>query len=205
MLSSDMTLTMFPATSNAEGMDAPVASYSRDVRRQLDAFLRDVEGRAYRMTLLQVNDRDEALDIVQDAMIALVRRYARRPCEQWPPLFFRILRNRTRDWFRRQAVKRRVMGWLPSGDRVCEASLEAAPAPESHNPLAELSQRAAIEALQAALSELPARQREAFMLRSLEGLDVRETAIAMQCSQGSVKTHYSRAVHALRDKLGDHW
>jgi RNA polymerase sigma-70 factor (ECF subfamily) len=196
---------MFPATSNAEGMDAPVASYSRDVRRQLDAFLRDVEGRAYRLTLLQVKDRDEALDIVQDAMIALVRRYARRPCEQWPPLFFRILRNRTRDWFRRQAVKRRVMGWLPSGDRVCEASLEAAPAPESRNPLAELSQRAAIEALQAALSELPARQREAFMLRSLEGLDVRETAIAMQCSQGSVKTHYSRALVRLREIIGDHW
>jgi len=198
-------LAMFATTPKSEAMDAPVASHSLDVQHQLDAFLRDVEGRAYRMTLLQVRDRDDALDIVQDAMIRLVRRYSRRPPEQWPPLFFRILRNRTRDWFRRQAVRRRIMGWFPSADRAPEASLDDAPAPASHNPLDELARHSAIEALQAALRELPARQREAFMLRSFEGLDVRETALAMQCSQGSVKTHYSRALVRLREIIGDHW
>jgi len=199
------SLFMLATKPKAEGMDAPVASHSLDLHHQLDAFLRDVEGRAYRMTVLQVGDRDDALDIVQDAMIRLVRRYSRRPSEQWPPLFFRILRNRTRDWFRRQAVRRRVMGWFPSGDRAPEASLEDASAPASQDPLDELSRRTAIEALQAALSELPARQREAFMLRSFEGLDVRETALAMQCSQGSVKTHHSRALMRLREIIGDHW
>ena len=196
---------MFPSASKTEVMDARVASRSLDVRRQLDAFLREVEARAYRMTVLQVADPDEALDIVQDAMIRLVRRYSRRPPVEWPPLFFRILRNRTRDWFRRQAVRRRVMGWFSSDERAHEVALENAAAPPSRDPFAELSRRTAIEALQAALSELPARQREAFVLRNLEGLDVREAALAMRCSQGSVKTHYSRALMRLRKIIGDHW
>lgn len=186
-------------------VDAELATPCRDVRQQLDGFLRDVEGRAYRLTVMQIGDTDEALDIVQEAMIALVRRYARRSTEEWPPLFYRILQNRIRDWFRRQSVKRRVLGLFSRDPDMHDEQLANAPGPVSDNPADALARSGAMEALQAALGQLPARQREAFVLRNLEGLDVRETAAAMGCSDGSVKTHYSRAVTRLREALGEHW
>lgn len=145
-------------------------------------------------------DPDESLDIVQDAMMRFVARYARRPPEEWRPLFFRILINRVRDWQRRRAVRARVMSWLRPGDRD---PVDEAPAPPAAEPLAALEAEEAMEALTAGLMRLPARQREAFVLRCLEGLDVAATARAMGCSGGSVKTHYSRALAALRARLGD--
>jgi RNA polymerase sigma-70 factor (ECF subfamily) len=186
-------------------MDADVAQRADSVQERMNLFLREVEGRAYRMTVMQVRDADEALDIVQDAMIRLARRYSKRSSEEWPPLFFRILQNRTRDFFRRQAVKRRIMGFFSGDADAQEDQLANAPGPASDNPLDALERGAAIEALQEALTQLPARQREAFMLRNFEGLDVKATAGAMGCSDGSVKTHYSRAVGRLREILGDHW
>jgi RNA polymerase sigma-70 factor (ECF subfamily) len=171
---------------------------------RLDAFLADVEGRAYRIVLLQVRNRDDALDIVQEAMIRLVRRYRNRPEAEWAPLFYRILQNGTRDWHRRHAVRRRVFS-LFSRDVTDEDVVESVPGPASDDPLGHLERDGAMQALAAALGELPARQREAFLLRNLEGLDVQQTAAAMGCSDGSVKTHYSRAVHRLRAQLGEHW
>jgi RNA polymerase sigma-70 factor (ECF subfamily) len=171
----------------------------------MEAFLREVEGRAYRIALVQIRDRDEALDIVQDAMIRLVRRYAGRPCEEWPPLFYRILQNRIRDVQRRRAVPARVMsffGGTASDDE--HDPLAEAPGPKSEDPLAQLTADDAMGALERALEELPERQREAFVLRNFEGLDVAQTALAMSCTEGSVKTHYSRAVHRLRAMLAEH-
>jgi len=172
---------------------------------RLDAFLADVEGRAYRIVLLQVRNPDDALDIVQEAMIRLVRRYRNRPEDEWAPLFYRILQNGTRDWHRRQAVRRRVFSLFSRDNTAEEDVVERVPGPASDDPLGRLERDGAMQALAAALGELPARQREAFLLRHLEGLDVQQTAAAMGCSDGSVKTHYSRAVHRLRARLGEHW
>jgi RNA polymerase sigma-70 factor (ECF subfamily) len=171
----------------------------------IEAFLRAVEVRAYRIALLHVRDRGEALDIVQDAMIRLVRRYANRPCDEWPPLFYRILQNRIRDVQRRRMVRARIIGFFGGTASDDEHDpLVDAPAPRADDPLERVSADAAMRALEGALAALPARQREAFVLRNFEGLDVAATAIAMSCTEGSVKTHYSRAVHRLRAALAEH-
>jgi RNA polymerase sigma-70 factor, ECF subfamily len=171
----------------------------------IEAFLREVETRAYRIALLNIRDRDEALDIVQDAMIRLVRRYADRPSAEWRPLFYRILQNRIRDVQRRRSVRSRVLsffGGVPSEDEL--DPLLTAPGPASDNPLEQVAVGDAMQALEQALLRLPARQREAFVLRNFEGLDVLQTAAAMRCTEGSVKTHYSRAVHKLRELMKEH-
>ena len=175
--------------------------------RQLNQFLAEVERRALRIAEIGVRDRDEALDLVQDAMIKLARNYADRPGEEWPPLFYRILQNGVRDWHRRQKVRNRVMVWFGRGTASDDDYDIAANAPDpaGRAPDDQLQTQEAMQRLEMSIHELPGRQREAFMLRTFEGLDVAGTAVAMGCSEGSVKTHYSRAVHALRDKLGDYW
>ena len=139
-------------------------------------------------------------------MIKLARNYAGKPSEEWTPLFYRILQNRIRDWQRRQAVRNRVMVWFGKGNEDNDYDpIAAAPDPGGRSPDQELESREAMDSLEGAVADLPARQREAFMLRTFEGLDVAGTAAAMGCSEGSVKTHYSRAVHRLRESLGEHW
>jgi RNA polymerase sigma-70 factor (ECF subfamily) len=173
---------------------------------QLNRFLAGVERRALRFAEIAVRDRDEALDLVQDAMIKLARNYGGQPEAEWTPLFYRILQNTIRDWHRRQAVRNRVMVWFGRGARqgTDYDPVAAAPDPAGRAPDEELQAAQAMDRLESAVSGLPTRQREAFMLRTFEGLDVAGTAIAMGCSEGSVKTHYSRAVHTLRDALGDY-
>ena len=175
--------------------------------QQLNRFLAEVERRALRIAEIAVRDRDEALDLVQEAMIKLVRNYSDRGDDEWAPLFYRILQNGIRDWHRRQKVRNRVMVWFGKGaaDDDDYDITEQAPDPGGRTPEAQLQAGEALQRLESAVHELPTRQREAFMLRTFEGLDVAGTAIAMGCSEGSVKTHYSRAVHTLREKLGDHW
>lgn len=175
-------------------------------KRQLNRFFADVERRALRIAEISVRDRDEALDLVQNAMIKLAQKYAARPEDEWTPLFYRILQNGIRDWHRRQAVRRRIMVWFgrESGDENEYDPIGAAPDPDGRTPDEELQNREAMQSLEIAVRKLPARQREAFMLRMFEGLDVAGTAVAMGCSQGSVKTHYSRALHALREQLEEH-
>jgi RNA polymerase sigma-70 factor (ECF subfamily) len=174
----------------------------------LNKFLAGVERRAFRMARFAVSDTDEALDIVQDAMLTLAQKYASKPEAEWPPLFFRILRNRITDHHRRRTIRAGIFSLFTShGDAD-----EGRPAPEEQVAdvrHAEPEYRAQLDGstqrLTAALEALPTRQREAFLLRVWEGLDVAATARAMQCSTGSVKTHYSRAVHSLRNSLGDDW
>ncbi|MDG2374810.1 MAG: RNA polymerase sigma factor [Woeseiaceae bacterium] len=173
---------------------------------KLNRFFAEVEKRALRIAEINTRDRDEAFDLVQDAMIKLAKNYAAKPAEAWTPLFYRILRNRIRDWQRRQMVRNKVMVWLSRGSEENDYDpVATAPDPAGRTPDENLESHEAMQGLEDALEELPGRQREAFMLRIFEGLDVAGTAAVMGCSEGSVKTHYSRAVHSLRATLGEHW
>ncbi len=171
----------------------------------LNRFFAEVERRALRIAEISVRDRDEALDLVQDAMIKLARKYVDRPEAEWTPLFYRILQNGVRDWHRRQTVRNRVMVWFGRSNTDDYDAISQAADPMGRAPDEELQNDEAMSGLEAAVGRLPPRQREAFMLRTFEGLDVAGTAVAMGCSEGSVKTHYSRAVHSLREALGEHW
>ena len=172
----------------------------------MDRFLAGVERQAFRIAQISVRNEADALDIVQDAMIRLVKSYGRRDESEWQPLFFRILRNRINDHGRHLTVRNRVMSWFapPDGGAATDPG-ELAPAAPNTRPDHQASMDETMQELERAIHELPARQREAFLLRSIEGMDVATTARAMGCSAGSVKTHYSRAVHSLRAILGDHW
>jgi RNA polymerase sigma-70 factor, ECF subfamily len=181
-------------------------SSARTRDRALNQFLASVELKAFRIAQAALRNEDDALDAVQDAMLQLARAYAARPPEEWKPLFYRILENRIRDMQRRRTVRGRIIAWLPSraGEEDDDEPdpIQQAPSPEPQ-PVRRLEINEAMGALEKALGELPRRQQQAFLLRSLEGLDVAETAAAMGCSQGSVKTHYFRAVQALRAQLGE--
>jgi len=164
------------------------------------------EKRAFRIARLALRHDEDALDIVQDSMLQLARRYGERPSAEWRPLFYRILQNRIRDFQRRRKVRARIMAWMPgrTGDEQREAFEENVPDPRPL-PGERLAAGEALERLEAGLAALPGRQREAFTLRIFEGMDVAETAQAMGCSEGSVKTHFSRAVHTLRERIGSAW
>ncbi|MEM9183755.1 MAG: RNA polymerase sigma factor [Pseudomonadota bacterium] len=170
---------------------------------RLDIFLRSVERQAFTMANYATANPDEALDIVQDAMTAFVRRYRRKPEEQWRPLFFRSVDNRIKDWFRRRKVRMRWQAPMQVSDSGpdLESRAENLTTPQPDRALA--GQQGA-EALERALAALPDRQRQAFLLRSWQGMSVAETADVMGCSEGSVKTHLSRATSALRQKLEKH-
>lgn len=191
-----------------EDMDGVAATSGRtdaqsSLRLEMERFLREVEVRAYRVALLDLRDRDDALDAVQDAMWRLAQRYAQRPSEEWRPLFYRILQNRVRDMQRRRRFRSGILAFFAGRDAGHE-HVEDAAAPAHADPLEQTSAGNAMQALEHALATLPSRQREAFVLRCLEGLDVAATAAAMGCTEGSVKTHYSRAVHRLRGLLDAH-
>jgi len=173
--------------------------------RSLEHFLADIERRAFRIAQIALRHEEDAFDAVQDAMLQLARHYSARPPAEWKPLFYRILENRIRDLQRRRVVRARVMAWMPwrANDEYDDDPIMQAP-DTAPGPMAQLQDQQLLQALQRALRVLPARQRQAFLLRNLEGLDVAGTAMAMQCSEGSVKTHYFRALRALRALLGDH-
>ena len=179
-----------------------------DATRELERFLKDVEGRALRIAEIALRNRDDALDVVQESMIQLAQSYGTRPSEEWRPLFFRILQNRVRDWQRRRRTRSRVIAWWTGGTRTED---DDTPDPIENavsgdvGPATQLESDEAMVALEAGLAALPPRQQQAFLLRNLEGLDVAATAAAMGCSEGSVKTHYFRALQALRLHLGEHW
>ena len=187
------------------GLD-PLESGNNTLKQQaaINGFLQDVERRALRMAELSVGNREDALELVQEAMLGLVRRYADRPGNEWKPLFYRILRSRINDFHRRRAVRQRFTAFFPASHRGEEADidpLESASAGERENPAHALQQDIANRAMLEAIGALPNRLQQAFMLRAWEGMSVRETATAMACSEGSVKTHYNRAVKALQVAL----
>ena len=170
----------------------------------LPAFLAGIERRAFRHAEIALKHRDDALDVVQDAMLKLVQHYGGHPAEEWSPLFWRVLHSRIADTRRKRRVRSIMVGWMSGRDADADDALPAweppdlAPGPEQAH-----CDRESYRALAAALRTLPRRQREAYQLRVLEGLDVADTAHAMGCSEGSVKTHTSRAMDALRRQLED--
>jgi RNA polymerase sigma-70 factor, ECF subfamily len=174
--------------------------------KELSDFLAGVERRAYKQTAYAVKDDHAALDIVQDAMLKLAEKYADKPVEEYPMLFQRILQNTMRDFWRRQKV-RTLWTSLLSSFGSNEDGEERDPLDtidvedDSAEPAAQLERSQTIAIIEKALEKLPARQREAFVLRYWEEMDVAETAEIMGCSQGSVKTHCSRAVHTMASLL----
>lgn len=173
--------------------------------KELADFLAGVERRAFKQAVFSVRDEHLALDIVQDAMLKLSEKYSDRPVTEFPMLFQRILQNAIRDFFRRQKVR---SAWLTP-----LSTLFGSDADEDYDPLEtlevdnhskvanrppeQLEQKQVLDFIEKAVATLPLRQRQAFMLRYWEELDVAEAAKAMGCSEGSVKTHCSRATHAL--------
>ena len=177
--------------------------------KELADFLKSVEKRAWKRAVYAVRDEDAALDIVQDAMIRLSEKYVDRPAAELPLLFQRIVSNATMDWFRRQKVRNQVVRNFSDfevagndGDFDILQTLEALGSSlESESAAESVSRAQILQIIDDEVAGLPARQREAFLLRYWEELDVAETAAAMGCSEGSVKTHCSRAVHSLAKAL----
>ena len=194
------TDAMVDPVADSPEFDAAAATSNR-VPASLDEFLASVERRAFRLAQLALGQREDALDVVQDSMIKLMQ-YRHRPAGEWTPLFWSILRRQLTDRHRRNAVRNRVMNFFGRSDDAREDSIEAWPDP-SADPARRVADQSAWQALGRALRALPARQRECFLLRELQGLSVAETAAAMGCSDGSVKTHLSRALSALRTHLED--
>ena len=169
---------------------------------ELNVFLAGVEKRAWHMARYEVRNDDDALDIVQDTMFTLARKYGDRPVDEWPALFFTILRSRITDHQRRGTFRERFFGWTRSktAEEVDETMADIADEGVV-DPFDQLSVATDVEALNAAISNLPARQRQVFLLRHVEALSVADTAMAMRCSEGTVKTHLSRALASLRQQL----
>ncbi|MGB5082518.1 MAG: RNA polymerase sigma factor [Burkholderiales bacterium] len=174
---------------------------------ELSEFLAGVERRAYKQALFALRNAENALDIVQDSMLKLAEKYASKPAAELPMLFQRILQNTIRDFYRRQRVRSlwvTLFSALSPGRDDPDAdpleTLEIEDASKS-GPAEHLQQSQLLELIEKELQCLPARQRQAFLLRYWEELDVAETAAVMGCSQGSVKTHCSRATHVLAEAL----
>lgn len=167
----------------------------------LDDFLASVERRAFRMAQVAAGDRDAALDIVQDAMLKLVQHYADKQASQWRPLFFRILGNRITDWHRQQKSRWAVFDRWFGGDAEGEESMDQFSADDRQEPLSQVLTTATLASIETAVRALSPRQQQVFMLRCWEGMSTAEAAEAMDCTQGTVKTLYSRAIVNLRNQL----
>jgi RNA polymerase sigma-70 factor (ECF subfamily) len=156
---------------------------------------------------ISTGNREDALDILQDAMCKLVDKYASRDPDEWGPLFHTILQRMIVDWYRRNAVRERFRGWfgLNHSEDESEDPIQNIKDDIGLTPEQEVHSGRRIAMLDRAIRELPLRQQQAFLLRTLEGYDVKQTAQVMKCSDSSVKTHFSRAVSVLREKLGDDW
>ncbi len=176
---------------------------------ELSRFLAENERRAYKQALFVVHDEHSALDIVQDAMIKLAEKYGGNPAEELPLLFQRILQNTIRDYYRRQKVRSAwttlISALAPQNDESESDPLDSLQDKDNPSqpasPEAHLEQAQVLAVIEEVLMQLPARQREAFVLRYWEDMDTAETAAIMGCSEGSVKTHCSRATHTLAAAL----
>jgi len=177
--------------------------------QELSDFLKSVEKRAFKRSVYHVRNDEAALDIVQDSMMKLVEHYSHKPADELPMLFQRILSNTTLDWFRRQKTRNALFSNLSDfesdsddGEFDLLENLDSSAGATQVESAENTTQRAQIlREIEQEIQELPARQREAFLMRYWEELDVAETAAAMGCSEGSVKTHCSRAVQALSKAL----
>ena len=195
------TLAVTNPTSRRPGASAERAGAAAP---DLDAFLASVERRAFVAARLALRDDDAALDVVQDAMLRVVERYADRDPKTWAPLFFRILFNRIEDHRRRRGLAR-LLRWRgpAAGEGEPEAEAVDLLTSEARRPDEACEDGRLRAALREAVARLPERQRQVFLLRQWQGMSVEETATTLGLSGGSVKTHLSRAMTSMRDRLGE--
>ena len=175
----------------------------------LEEFLKFIERRAFHMARISTNNVDDAHDIVQDTMYKLVEKYADKAPADWKPLFYTILRSKTTDYYRRNAIRDKVFPWRKpnsnESDDYLEPLINLSTSAGTDNPDSMLVRSERLQHLTSAIKQLPLRQQQAFMFRAWEGLSTLQTATAMGCTEGSVKTHYSRAMKRLRALLGDYY
>ncbi len=171
-------------------------------RQQLDEFLSEHDQAAFKMAYAMTGNHDDALELVQDSMMKLVQSYSDKAASEWRLLFYRILQNRIRDFHRRQGVRNLFNLFLPA-DKTPQDVIEQTHN-ASHNPEQQLHSSGMLQTITTALKVLPLRQQQTFLLRAWQEFSVQETAYALSISEGSVKTHYSRALQQLRKLLGDH-
>ncbi len=174
----------------------------------LDQFLASVERRAFRIARFGLGNDDDALDAVQDAMLKLVKSYQQKPAEEWAALFHRILQNCITDIQRRHQTRKKWISWFDRESNDADETYSdtsnllidtITPDGELH-----LALEQGLEQLDSSIESLPRQQQQVFLLRCWEGLSTRDTAAAVGCSEGSVKTHYFRALKALKEALVEH-
>lgn len=196
---------LYPMTDQPEAIDSDMTGQAPDHRQVLGRIFEELERPAYRMAQLATGDRDQALDLVQDAMLRTARRYGSgtMAAAEIKALFYRTLNNRIIDWHRRE----KLTGWIfgrpkpqPDEDDPDDGLLEGV---TSETPEQVHDQQLLGVQIQTALQSLAAKQRQAFLLHYWQGIDTAEVASIMQCSQGSVKTHLSRARKNLQTRLQD--
>lgn len=173
-------------------------SVAQDIRTVLDRFLADVEKRAFRIAHLAVRNEQDALDIVQDAMFSLCRSYGQQDPEVWKPLFYRILENRIMDHHRKETLRRKWFFWRSANEDEEADEIGQQLEDAGADPANLLVQEQMGSDMLAVLESLPIKQQQCFLLRCWEGLSVKETAEAMGVNEGSVKTHYFRAMQKLQ-------
>lgn len=183
--------------------DAHVATADsiQSTEQRLNLFIKQVSGRALIMMEAATGHHDVARDLVQESFIALHQHYAKRPTSEWTPLFYTILNNRLMDWRRQETRKQKRFAWLRPAIVEDDLELDASLLIEDEqniNPAEFLTQEFTLQEIQKAIARLPLRQQQAFLLRAWENMDTKTTASIMQCSEGSVKTHYHRAIQTLR-------
>jgi len=172
----------------------------------MESFLKSIERKAYRMALFSCNNQDDALDLVQDSMCKFVHKYRDKPEGEWKALYYKILQNTIRDFYRKESVRSRWRIWLNGRSEDDSAEpLEQLADPVNRTPERETMNQQMFDKLQIELKKLSLKQQQVFLLRAWEGLTIGETALAMNCSEGTIKTHYFRATERLRKKLGEHW
>lgn len=181
------------------------ANVHEDIEQHFRLFVEKMTGRALVMMESSTGHHDVAMDIVQESFIALHQNYLKRPVDEWTPLFYTIMNHRLMDWHRREQRKQKRFAWFkPVQVEQEETEIDATLLVEDTqniDPSDFLSQSHTIEEIQKAVARLPIRQQQAFLLRAWENLDTRTTAQIMECSEGSVKTHYHRAIQSLRINL----
>lgn len=198
-----------PAKRNTFTSTGPSGTSVLATEQELSDFLKSVEKRAFKRSVYHVRNEESALDIVQDSMMKLAEHYGDKPSAELPMLFQRILANCTLDWFRRQKTRNALFSNMSDFESPGEdgefdllETLNVQSSSEQTESAQSATERAQVfREIEVEIQELPGRQREAFLMRYWEELDVAETAAAMGCSEGSVKTHCSRAVQALSKAL----
>lgn len=202
MMGSSLTSnydSLFTLGYDAQRNSLNLREKTLDNSHALGKFFSSIEKRAFRRAQIATGNADDALDIVQDAMVSLINKYAHKEAQDWKLLFHKILSNRIMDWHRRTAIKKRFGTWLSSNDEQLEQAEFEDHSAGNPEEMTETNQSIAM--LEAALQELPLKQQQVFLLRAWEGLSEKETSVAMSCSVGTIKSHYSRARNFLKNKL----